>query len=490
MTLLRFVRQPRRFALAATLLTVAGTVPWAPAAHAEPAHATPSTSTDPFAYLRADRMALPSGAYGAALARRIPSFSRQTKLACSACHYGFPQLTPFGRLFKLNGYTLTGLTTIQGGDSTRESLKLAPIPPASAMLITSLTHTGSALPDAQNDATAFPEQFSVFLGGQVTPKVGAFTQLTYEAEAGTVGIDNVEFRFADRTTLGGDNLVYGLTLHNNPTMQDLWNTTPAWGYPFASSSVAPSPTASTQIDGAFAQQVVGLGAYAMWNQLLYAEVTTYRSAQQGVAPPPGPASSDVAKGVIPYWRVALQRQFGRNYLMVGTYGLAARLYPEGVGGLTNRFTDVGVDAQYEHTVGTGVFVARTTYLHEHQSLGAFVAAAGDSPAPNATNSLDEFRINASFMPSDRFTFTAGFFTTSGTRDTVMYAPSPVDGSANGKPTSTGGIGEVDFNAWQNTRVGLQYIAYGTFNGASHDYDGGGRSASNNNTLYLYLWLAF
>ncbi|MFI5245032.1 MAG: hypothetical protein ACHQQR_07385, partial [Gemmatimonadales bacterium] len=45
-------------------------------------------------------------------AARIPSFSRQTKLACSMCHTGFPQLTPFGRLFKLNGYTLTGLPMI------------------------------------------------------------------------------------------------------------------------------------------------------------------------------------------------------------------------------------------------------------------------------------------------------------------------------------------------------------------------------------------
>ena len=42
----------------------------------------------------------------------IPSFSRQTGLACNVCHTAFPMLTAFGRQFKLNAYTLTGLQTI------------------------------------------------------------------------------------------------------------------------------------------------------------------------------------------------------------------------------------------------------------------------------------------------------------------------------------------------------------------------------------------
>src|SRR5205823_7803885 len=83
----------------------------------------------------------PASLYAALAAVMVPSFSRQTGLACAACHYQFPQLTPFGRLFKLNGYTLTALPTIgQPGDSAgRESLKLASIPPVAAMLVTGLT---------------------------------------------------------------------------------------------------------------------------------------------------------------------------------------------------------------------------------------------------------------------------------------------------------------------------------------------------------------
>jgi hypothetical protein len=459
-------------------------------ATAEPAARRKTDSTDPFGYVRADRMNMPHGAYRVAYARMIPSFSRQTKLACSACHYGFPELTPFGRLFKLNGYTLTALPTIVAGDSVRQTLELAPIPPASAMIVTSLTHLKTALPGAQNDATAFPEQLSVFLGGQVTPKIGAFTQLTYAADAGSIGIDNTEIRFADHATVGGRQVIYGLTLNNNPSMQDLWNTTPAWGFPFVTSSVAPSPAAAMQVEGAFAQQVVGLGAYAMWDQTLYAEVTTYRSAQQGVAGPPGPTSVNANRGVIPYWRLAVQRTFGPNYLMVGTYGLDATLYPAGVSQFTNRFTDVGVDAQYERRLGTGALIARTTYLHERQSLTGSIETAAGAPVPNPTDALNEFRINASYLPTTRFTFTAGYFTTTGTRDTALFAPAAVTGSAHGSPSSSGTIGEIDFNAWLNTRVGAQYIRYDKFNGASLAYDGVGRNASGNNTVYVFLWVAF
>src|SRR5512144_2536381 len=38
----------------------------------------------------------------------LPAFNRQTGQNCMACHAGgqFPELTPYGRLFKLTGYTI------------------------------------------------------------------------------------------------------------------------------------------------------------------------------------------------------------------------------------------------------------------------------------------------------------------------------------------------------------------------------------------------
>ena len=94
----------------------------------------------------------------------IPSFSRQTGLACSACHTIFPELTPFGRIFKLNGYTMTLLQTVDnGGDSARQSLRLNLIPPVSAMVISSYTSTASAAPGTANGNVMFPQELSVFV---------------------------------------------------------------------------------------------------------------------------------------------------------------------------------------------------------------------------------------------------------------------------------------------------------------------------------------
>ena len=39
-------------------------------------------------------------------AQALPIFARQTGMACLACHTVYPELTHFGRMFKLNGYQL------------------------------------------------------------------------------------------------------------------------------------------------------------------------------------------------------------------------------------------------------------------------------------------------------------------------------------------------------------------------------------------------
>ncbi|HYL55094.1 MAG TPA: hypothetical protein VEU73_05915, partial [Gemmatimonadales bacterium] len=187
----------------------------------------------------------------------IPSFSRQTGLACTVCHTTFPQLTPFGRRFKLNGYTLTGLQVVEAGDTAKRSLKIDLIPPVSAMVMASGTRIKTAQPGTQNNNIELPDQLSLFLGEEITPRLGTFLQFTYSAPDGSFGIDNFDVRYANHGKLAAKEVIYGLSLNNNPTVQDVWNSTPAWGFPWASSSVAPTPAAATLIDGALAQQSAG-----------------------------------------------------------------------------------------------------------------------------------------------------------------------------------------------------------------------------------------
>jgi hypothetical protein len=433
------------------------------------------------AYIRARMSA-------ALAAAHLPSFSRQTGLACSACHYQFLTLTPLGREFKLNGYTLTRQQVIKEKDKSKgeQSLSLSPIPLLAAMVQGSLTHTKDAQPGAQNDNAELPQQLSAFFAGGITSKIGIFTQLTYSGADGSVGIDNIDLRFANKTKVGGSaEMVYGVSINNNPTVQDPWNTTPAWGFPFASSDVAPTGTAATVIDGGLEQQVLGAGAYTLVAKTVYAEFSVYRSAMQGRAL----ADSFAISGVAPYWRLALQKNWEHQYVMVGTYGMRTNLFPGEVGSgtLTDRFTDIGIDAQAETKAGSGSLVARGTWIHEEETFNASLPAG---EVANLDEVLKVFRFNTSYYPKIWLGVTLGYFQTTGTTDPVRYAPDPVDGSANGDPKTNGVIAEVDFNPWQNTRLAVQYTAYDKFNGGKDGYDGFGRSASGNNTLYLLTWVVF
>jgi hypothetical protein len=420
--------------------------------------------------------------------RHLPSYARQTGLACSACHYQFLTLTPFGRKFKLNGYTLTNLLSLVEKDSTTNGgrLSLSPFSMFSAMITGAMTHISDDIPDTQNDAVALPQELSGFLAGRIATKIGLFSQFTYAGADGAFGIDNVDIRFADKMTLGGSTeMAYGFTLNNNPTVQDLWNTTPAWGFPFIGSEGAPGGAASTLIDGGLSQNVLGIGGYTMVGGLVYAEFSVYRSAFQGATAPS--STTGAIHGVAPYWRLALQKEWEHQYLMVGTFGLHTSLFPDVLTGPRNTYSDVGADAQFESSVGTGNVVVRGAWIHERQTLDA-TFAAGESA--NATNTLKELRLNASYYPRQWLGVTGGYFDTRGSTDAGLYAPNPVDGSATGSPKTNGFIGEVDLNPWENTRLGVQYTGYSNFNGGKTDYDGSGRDASGNNTLYAFAWLAF
>ncbi len=113
------------------------------------------------------------------------------------------------------------------------------------------------------------------------PILGGWSKATYSHQSDHFTLDNTDIRYAKHTTLGSKDLLYGLTLNNSPTVEDVWNSTPSWGYPWLSPGSAPSPSAGPVIAGALAQDVAGLGAYTMWNDHLYAGFTLYRSEHAG-----------------------------------------------------------------------------------------------------------------------------------------------------------------------------------------------------------------
>jgi phage shock protein PspC (stress-responsive transcriptional regulator) len=188
----------------------------------------------------------------------LPLYARQTGQPCATCHTAFFELTPFGRRFKLGGYTLGG------GDWKG--------PPFAVALQPTFTNTqraqpGGAAPGFGVNNNFVMQQMSLFTGGRITDNAGAFIQGTYDGVAHRFGWDNTDIRYAQSVNIDGHTFIWGITANNNPTVQDVWNTTPAWSFPFISSELAPMPTATPFINQVYAQQVAGLTSYAFLDDI-------------------------------------------------------------------------------------------------------------------------------------------------------------------------------------------------------------------------------
>lgn len=425
----------------------------------------------------------------------VPSYARQTGLPCSGCHYTPPELNAAGRLFKLMGYidkVKNDNLDVPSGPR-RAGLDLMKNLPLSAWLEASNTSTNKPQPGTQNSTFEFPQDVSLFLAGAWTTHVGSFLQVTYDVQDDHFTMDNTDVRYANKVQRAGKDWVYGLTLNNNPTVEDLWNSTPAWGFPFIASDSAPTPAAAPLIQGGLGQDVAGIGAFTMWDQHLYFAGTIYRSDHIGNSQPisgtdaSGNALPFNIRGVAPYWRLAWQQNGQTSNFEVGLYGIHVKSTPGAVTGLEDSYTDFGPDFQYDKTLGHDVLSVRGTFVRENAAL---VASADAGAVGQSRHHLNAANANVEYHFGNKYSAALGWFDTSGTTDTTLYAPADVSGSANGRPKSSGVIANISWWPMQNLDLAAQYTAYSRFNGAATNYDGSGRNAGANNTLYLLSRFVF
>lgn len=420
----------------------------------------------------------------------VPAFAQQTGQPCKSCHIGGfgPELTAFGREFKLGGYTLRAHASV----------------PIAAMAVTSFTHTRKDQVPApehlsRNDNLVLDEA-AIFLAGGVGQHFGGFAEITYEGVDRHFSWDNLDLRAVTQTHLFGEDATLGLSLNNNPTVQDAWNTLPAWGFPFTDTNVSPTPDAAPLIDDPLAQNVIGLTAYSWIAHTLYVEAGGYASPSRGTlrflgADPFDPGS---LHGIAPYGRLAFQTKLAGGTFEIGANALKASLFParDRSSGFTNRYTDVGVDSSWQKSLGGDTLSANIRYEHERANLRASCAVGliGDGGDPACGRySLSELRAAVRYTFRDRIGVTLSPFSIAGSRNTNVF-----DG--NGSPDSNGLMGQIDYTFWPasnsplgprfNARVGVQYTLYGKFNGARRNFDGAGANASDNNALRVFTWVAF
>ena len=421
----------------------------------------------------------------------VPAYADQTGQTCVACHVGGfgPQLTPYGREFKLTGYTQRVKANV----------------PLSGMAVFSYNRTKKDQVPApeflnQNDNWTFDEG-SIFLAGGIGNHFGGFAQITYGGIENVWELDNVDLRAVTKGSLFGADTTFGLTLNNSPTTQDVWNTTPGWGFPYTGTEVGPGPDAAALIDDALAQNTIGLSAYAWIDHSVYAELGAYTSPSAGTVSGVGADPYDPGNiaGLAPYGRLAWQGMMGGGTVEFGAFALKANINPERdtTSGFTDHYSDVGFDASWQkQTSSNDVFSIQARYLHESKNLEASCALGlvGDGTSTTCAHvGLNEWSGDISYHWHNKLGATIAGFSISGDSNADLY-----DGPTM-SPDSNGVTFQLDYAPWAdggplgnraNVQFGVQYTAYGKFNGARNNYDGAGANASDNNVLRIYSWLAF
>lgn len=440
-------------------------------------------------------------------AHALPTFNRQTGQNCQACHAGgqFPELTPYGRLFKLTGYTL--------GERT---LPFSAMAVASDSSVNNTSKSSDPRADFQNNKSLIFATGSVFVAGKITDNLGAFVQVTYDNYAsqsddgnfhGHSNADNMDIRYADRSIDANHDVIWGVSANNNPSISDPWNSAAAW----MQYVPVPSPTSSRFIDGnapypgfAAGGNISGITAYAYVNQLLYVEAGGYRSAKgltsfmsAGVAD----ADKTILQGTNPYWRATLTHEWGPNNIMVGTSGMVADVYDDPLDtsdpNTVHHFRDIGFDAQYQYLLDPHTVTVQLAYIRDRQRIPAVFANlpmvdVNGNPLPNTntTDNTNVLRLKGTYVYESKYGASLGLFNQTGTTDTALYDPTQVSGNISGNPAIRGWTSEVFWNPVQYLRIGLQFTTYAKYNGASRNYDGFGRNAGDNNSVFLYLWGAY
>ena len=428
----------------------------------------------------------------------LPSFARQDGMSCIGCHTEFPILNEHGRAFKLTGYTNSS-----GGSE---------YPPLAVMLMPSFTQTqksqaGGAAPHFGKNSNIALTQASLFYAGRLfgpyadslfgdcpevagfMNKIGVFMQATYDGVARQIVWDNVEIRYADSGTVLDHDVIYGFYVNNNPSLQDPWNTAPAWTFPFSGSGLAPTPSAGTLIEGGLSQQVIGAGAYVLIANHVYLDIAGYHTLDDSFQRAVGvsPDGENKISGIAPYWRLAYTQAVGNQSWEIGLFGLAASTYPDRVSSAGHdHFLDQGVDAQYQVAFGKHDVTGLFSSVYEREDWQASETLGNTS---NRRDHLWSTRVTLDYLYDKTYGAAAGYFWLDGSSDATLYADSP-----NGSPTSDGFVLQLNYlpfnkgtgpSFWpkSNVKLSIQYVIYNRFNGTS-------QAAGDNNTLYLESWIAF
>lgn len=425
----------------------------------------------------------------AAPAWAVPSMGRQTGYECSRCHTVFPELTPYGREFKLGAFSSSSAKFDE--KPLLERVPVSAVVQASRTSTRSVTAGGTDPEEFPQDRENIVQAAGLYWGGKIADNIGALVQYNYDGIEKKWGMEMFDARYGNTVAVAGKDLAWGVTLNNNPTVSDIYASTPQWAFPNAESASPVAAPTRTAVDMTLASQVGGVGIYGLWNDLVYLEVAGYRSAKTKLLRPLALSLpiETVVEGTSPYWRLALQQRWEAHSAQIGAYGLVTKLRadPADPAAGTNRFRDIAFDGSYQYIAGDHTASTHFTWIKEKRTWGSSFAQGLTS---NPDGTLKTFRADAIYHFKRKWGGGLQYFRTSGSSDDLLYnTGDALFGSSNASPNSKGYMVQLNYLPWDNLKVSLRYTAYSQFNGAKSDYTPG-RSASDNNSVQLMAWLMF
>lgn len=381
-------------------------------------------------------------------AHALPSFARQTGESCSACHIQTlgTNLTPRGRDFKLKGYT-------QSNNAASWKLPLS-MTVGGGGNFDLADHPANSLFSRSNDGKDIGSvNGSVFYAGKIYDHLGAYIQGTGSYNSlsdNAVGsLNKVDLRFANQVDLAGHHVDYGISVNNEPGVQDLWNTNAVWG----GSIFSGFTLSSRKLSG----RVVGASLYTMINNFLYIEAGGYTSLPLDVQRGIGRANfaGDQIDGGAPYWRIALQHNWNGHYMALGHFGLRADFRNSSIFSIFGQnpytsYSDLGVDATYQYLANPEhIFELKASYVQETRTQprrGNFISNFNNT-------TIEMVNANAGYTWQQTLGVELGYQYISDTSSATSadYIATELSYTPFGKQSSLGA-------PWLNLRLNLGYVA--------------------------------
>ena len=253
--------------------------------------------------------------------------------------------------------------------------------------------------------------------------------------------------------------------------------------------------------------MLGVGMFVMLDDVWYAEFTSYRGTKTAIpALNVSGALNNVSTNHNPYWRLAWNPVSGPQSWMIGTFGMVSKLStdPLVTGSSSGKYTDIGVDAQYQFITPSHSWSAQATLIQEKVDWGASSVGTNHDAK---ISSLNTFKAKVTYDFARTYGATWFGFASNGSTDSLYWAYSATATtgacnqnsstlaycSSNGMPNTAGQGFEIYYAPVPQLRINLQQTYYRSFLGGRTFIDntsGNSRAASDNNLTYLYATYSY